>query len=75
MNNGLVTSVELATSVTASSIVCLNVDASPLLTALITFGISIVTIVGGEVIKWLVAYFQKKTQDLKNGEDEKKEGK
>lgn len=72
MNNGLVTSIELATSVTASSVVCLNVDASPLLTALISFGISIVTIVGGEVIKWLVAYFQKKTKDLKDEDDNTK---
>ena len=73
MNNGLVASIELATSVTASSVVCLNVDASPLLTALISFGISIVTIVGGEVIKWLVAYFQKKTKELK-GEDDNTKG-
>ncbi len=72
MNNGLVASIELATSVTASSVVCLNVDASPLLTALISFGISIVTIVGGEVIKWLVAYFQKKTKDLKDEDDNTK---
>ena len=72
MNNGLVASIELATSVTASSVVCLNVDASPLLTALISFGISIVTIVGGEIIKWLVAYFQKKTKDLKDEDDNTK---
>lgn len=57
---------ELAVSTTTSAVVCTSVDASPLLTALITFGVSLVTIVGGELIKFLVAFLKKKTQELDN---------
>ena len=70
----LETGVATATTV----IVATNVDASPLLTALIGFGVSVVTIVGSELIKFLVAYFKKKTSELKieeNNDEEKKEGK
>lgn len=62
---------ELAVSVTSSTAIATSVDASPLLTALITFGVSIVTLVGGELIKFLVAYFKKKTDEL---EKPKKKG-
>lgn len=72
MNTNLIITGEIATSVTASSAVALAVDASPLITALITFGISIVTVVGGELIKYLVAYFQKKTKDLKEIKEDTK---
>ena len=57
---------ELAVSVTGSTAIATSVDASPLLTALITFGVSVVTLVGGELIKFLVAYFKKKTDELEN---------
>ena len=62
---------ELAVSVTGSTAIATSVDASPLLTALITFGVSVVTLVGGELIKFLVAYFKKKTEEL---EKSKKKG-
>ena len=55
---------ELAVSTTTSAVVSTSIDASPLITALITFGVSVVTLVGGELIKFLVAYFKKKTEDL-----------
>lgn len=66
----------VATATTA--IVATSIDASPLLTALIGFGVSVVTIVGSELIKFLVAYFKKKTSELKideGNDEEKKEGK
>ena len=71
MNNGVIVMSELAISSGTSLAVATSVDASPLLTALITLGVSIVTMVGGEVVKFLVAYFKKKTRELN---EDKKEG-
>lgn len=77
MNNSLMITGELATSVGVSSIISNAVNAEPLLTALITFGVSIVTLVGGELIKFLIAYLQRKTneQKRKDVEEGKEEGK
>ena len=77
MNNSLLITGELATSVGVSSIVSNAISAEPLLTALITFGVSIVTLVGGELIKFLIAFLQRKTneQKRKDVEDGKEEGK
>lgn len=69
-NGGIIFASQVLVSGTASTAVASSVDASPLLTALITFGVSIVTIVGTELIKYLVAYLQKKTNDL-NKEEKK----
>ena len=69
MNNTLFVSTEIATSVGTSSIIATSVNADALLTALITFGVSIVTLVGGELVKFLMAYFQKKTKELKDDAD------
>lgn len=55
---------EFAVSAGASTAICAGADTSPLLTALITFGVSIITMVGGELIKYLVAYFKNKTKKL-----------
>ena len=71
MSSSVVAVTELAVSTGTSLAVATSVDATPLLTALITFGVSLVTIVGGELIKFLVAYLKKKTNDLKEGEGEK----
>lgn len=76
---GLMVTAELATSTITTTAIATSVDASPLLTALIGLGVSIVTMVGGELVKFLVAFFKKKTKDL-NGDaeaekDDKKEGK
>lgn len=66
---------EVAFSTATTSIVATSVDASPLITALIGFGVSLVTMVGGELVKFLVAFFKKKTKDLQepdeNQEDKK----
>ena len=69
--NSAVVFTELAVSTGTSMAVATSVDATPLLTALITFGVSLVTIVGGELIKFLVAFLKKKTNDLKGQEGEK----
>ena len=47
-----------------STILAESLSLEPLWTALLTFGVSVVTLVGGEIIKWLVAYFKKKTHDI-----------
>lgn len=62
---------ELAVSTTATTLVATSVSAEPLLTALIGFGVSLVTMVGGELVKFLVAFFKKKTNDIKRKEDDK----
>lgn len=62
---------ELVVATATTSIVATSVDANPLLTALIGFGVSLVTMVGGELVKFLVAFFKKKTQDVSGKEEEK----
>lgn len=66
---------ELAIASCSSLAICTSVDASPLLTALITFGVSVVTMVGGELIKFLVAFLKKKREDLEKKEDKEKDKK
>ncbi len=41
-------------------------------TALITFAVSLITIAGGELIKFLTAFFKKKTKDLEESEEKEK---
>ena len=62
---------EVAVSTGTSLAVATSVNADQLLTALITFGVSLITMAGGELIKFLVAYLKKKTNDLNKGEGEK----
>ena len=73
--NGTIVVSELAVSSTASLGIATSVDASPLLTALITLGVSLVTIVGGEIVKYLYAFFKKKREDLEGKPEEKHEDK
>lgn len=61
--------IELAVSTLASGAISSTFNFEPLVTALITFGVSLVTLVGGELIKYLVNFFKKKTQDLNLKED------
>lgn len=56
--------VEVAVSASATTAVATAVNAEPLLTALIGLGISIVTVVGGELVKFLVAWLKKKRHDI-----------
>ena len=72
--NSVIIGTELAVATATTSIVATSVNAEPLLTALIGFGVSLVTMVGGELVKFLVAYFKKKTKDMTGEEkDEPKE--
>ena len=65
---------KIAVATATTTAVATSVNAEPLLTALIGLGVSIVTMVGGELVKFLVAYFKKKTKDL-NPEDKQEEKK
>ena len=67
--NYLLLTGEIATSTLVSGAVASTFNFEPLVTALITFGVSLVTLVGGELIKYLVNFFTKKTQDLNLKED------
>lgn len=62
---------EIGVATTASSIVATTASFDPLITALVSFGVSVITIVGGEVIKFLVAFFKKKTNDIENSNNKK----
>lgn len=66
---------EIAVATATTTAVATSVNAEPLLTALIGLGVSIVTMVGGELVKFLVAYFKKKTKDLNPDEDKQEEDK
>lgn len=61
--------IELGVATTVSFAVCSSVSTDNLLTALITFGVSLITIVGGELIKYLVALFKKKTKELEDDKE------
>ena len=67
MNTALI---EIGVSTVASTSVATAVGADTLLTALITFGISLITVVGGELIKYLVAYLKKKREDIERKDKE-----
>lgn len=74
MNNVAYPIAEFFISSSVSMAVAESANLSTLVTALITFGVSLITIVGGELIKLIVAYLQKKRKDItgKDEEDEKK---
>lgn len=67
------TVIEMGVATTASTGVALAVNAEPLLTALIALGISLVTVVGGELVKYLTAWLKNKREKLEkeNTEDGK----
>ena len=67
--------IEVGVAATASTVVATAVDASPLLTALISLGVTIVTVVGSELVKFLVAFLKSKTKKYEDKEKEdKKDG-
>lgn len=66
------TLIEVGVATTTSFVVAESLKLDNLWTALITFGISLVTMVGGELIKFLVAYFKKKTKSLEDEEEKEK---
>lgn len=71
MKDFLIKTGVIVTTATATSEVA-NLDY--LWTALITLGIALITNVGTEVVKFLVAFFKKKTEDIE-GKDKPKDKK
>lgn len=67
--NTIYTTVELAIAVPTSTIISQAVNGNALITALISLGVSLITVVGGELVKFLTAYLQKKTKELKGDEE------
>lgn len=63
------TEIAVATSTSLGLSSAINFD--PLWTALITLGVSVVTQVGGAVIKYLVSYFKNRTKKLEDTNNEK----
>lgn len=58
---------ELAVATGVTTAVSMSVNADPLITALIGFGVSLVTMVGGELVKYLVAFFKAKREKIEGG--------
>lgn len=67
--------IKFITGASISTGVCVSADTSPLLTALITFGVTLITVVGTELIKYLKTYLTNKRQKLEEDikEDKKDE--
>ena len=71
MNTGIITT-EVLVSVATTTAIATSVNADGLLTAAIGFGTALITMVGGEIVKYLVAYFKKKREKI---EGENSDGK
>ena len=69
MNAGAIAT-ETVVACSTSFIVSEAANLDTLWTALITFAVTVVTMVGGEVIKFLVAFFKKKTHDIEKEDKE-----
>lgn len=67
--NGLI---EIGIATVTTTAIATNVNADMLWTALIGFAVSLVTVVGGELIKFLTAYLKNKTKNYENKEEDKK---
>lgn len=67
--NPTVMMAEITVATATTSVVATAVSAEPLLTALIGFGVSLVTVVGGELIKFLVAFLKKKREKIEKEDD------
>lgn len=65
---------EFAVSSSVSLAVAQSANLDTLKTALITFAVSLVTVAGGELVKLLASWLQKKREEIEGKEeDEKKE--
>lgn len=65
------TVVQIGVSTATSAAVAMSANLEPLYTALITLAISIVTAVGTELVKYLVALIKSKREKLESHMDEK----
>lgn len=75
MNNASITSLQIGGSALVSTAIATGINAEPLITALITFAVSLITLVGTELVKYLVSFLKKKRQDIEDNlkEEYKKE--
>lgn len=75
MNNTTITSLQIGGSTLISTAIATGINAEPLITALITFAVSLITLVGTELVKYLVSFLKKKRQDIEDNlkEEYKKE--
>ena len=71
MNNTLLLTGELLTATGASTAIAMTVNTEPLITALITFGVTLVTMAGGELVKFLVAFLKNKTEKYSKDTEDK----
>ena len=67
METALIAS-ELVVATGVTTALSVGVNADPLITALIGFGVSLVTMVGGELVKYLVAFFKAKREKIEKGD-------
>ena len=63
---------ELLTATGVSTAISMTVNTEPLITALITFGVTLVTMAGGELVKFLVAFLKNKTEKYSKPEEKNK---
>lgn len=63
---------KLGIATTSAIIITEVVNLDYLWTALITFAVSLITLAGGEFVKYLVALFKKKTKELEENSEENK---
>ena len=66
MNNATITSLQIGGSTLVSTAIATGIKAEPLITALITFAVSLITLVGTELVKYLVSFLKKKRQDIED---------
>lgn len=64
MNQGIYALAEVAVSSVTASAISDAVSMDNLTTALITLAISVVTVVGGELVKFMVKWIRSKEEDL-----------
>lgn len=66
MTNFTIAAAEVTVAGATTTAIATSANLDAFYTALIGFGIALVTVVGGELIKFLVAFLKKKTEDLQS---------
>lgn len=74
MSTAVVALGEFAVSSSVSLAVAQSANLDALKTALITFAVSLVTVAGGELVKLLASWLQKKREEIEGKEEDGKEG-
>ena len=74
MSTAVVALGEFAVSSSVSLAVAQSANLDTLKTALITFAVSLVTVAGGELVKLIASWLQKKRKEIEGKEEDGKEG-